>query len=145
MKLDLELVVAVLQFVEENQINDRWLSASSIVIAGRSQEDVFYTIRILIDEELILVSLGDTARLTGLSSGAMNQVNIMRLTGAGHGFLGNARVLANLEDTAASASDGKGVTRWQKFKEVARGLPLRVVNTLLDKSVLLLVQKVLGL
>ena len=120
MQRKMDLVKAVLEYIEQNQVNDIPLSASSIAIAGYDKEEIYHIIRLLDENELILVYANDMNRLNKLPSCFMGSVNIFRLTNAGHDFLDNSRHKPEL---------------WEAAKKVAGDSSLSVFSKILEKLV----------
>ena len=120
MERKLELVKLVLEFIEQNQKDDKPITAASIVIDGYSQEEVYHTVRLLDGEGFILVYASEIDRKNYLPSHAMPKVNIHRLTWDGHDFLGNTR------DTVS----------WEATKKTASNFSLKIISQVLEKLVL---------
>ena len=115
MKLNMDIVKKVLEYIEENQKKDQPVVAQAIRIKECDPEDIYYAIRLLDGAGYLLCYAGEQYRKEFLPSKDMNHVYIQRLTWKGHEFL----------------ADTKEPAVWDRAKHVAGHFSLKVFSKIL--------------
>ena len=128
----LELVKLVLTYVEQNQINDESLVASSIRVEGYTQEEVYHAIRLLDEEKLLLVYASEVDRLSHLPTHRMSEVKVIRLTWDGHEFLDSAKSPQVWEEAKQAVSRTGGSVSLRMFLWTMEEVAKRLLNAALQ-------------